>query len=221
MSDIKRLLDQWRAMSPREQKNIILKIARDARPDMQRGQKRQARLKAYRRRRQWATADEIRLLEIGVNEAAQKRLVRLRKKPKPGPGVVRPLDPLDIALQRRIRAFASLAPIYDPTTPERERRALLKRTSWWALFIEAAYETERQRAKGSRKNPGVSDIGHEEPSEIAERLVAKAADISPGEVHRLSRKARTQRKQNGMPLANMSAAELKKLLRTGMFPEMG
>lgn len=136
-------------------------------------------LAAYRRRRQWKKSDIANLQSLGVNRAAQHRMERLEGRGRP---VVKPLQPLDVEIVDKLRAFQVLT---DPYATPAERRKAFRHWPWWPHYVEALYRGEHGLAKRQ---------GLKSPSIEAEINVGHALGISAAKVHSICGDIRRLRK---------------------------
>ena len=159
-------------------------------------------LDAYRRRKAWKKSDIPRLESLGVNAAARRRMERLAGRGRP---VVRPHQPLDVAVVTKFNALRSL---FDPEASPEERRQALKLWPWWPHYVEALYRGEYAIAK---------QRGAKGASVETELTVGKALGISSAAVHSLCGGIRRMRKDDAES-ANfpaMTLAEFETWMRTG------
>jgi hypothetical protein len=146
---------------------------------LERDHGRGVRLRALRLRHRWRKADVPRLLRLPgwASHATSLRINKLLKDEKfaRGRGVVS----LSMRLPEKIFGVWDFANrLWGSDTPAHERVALYKKTRWWPYFVEAAYRGELERVSSAA---------------AAQENVAKAASISPAEVHRLCQQVRDER----------------------------
>jgi hypothetical protein len=170
-----------------------------------------ARLRAYRKRHHWRKADVVRLLNLGVNKAAQQRMARMLQSKSPGRGVVIPYIPLCESILIWARQFQEFGA---PATHPNIRLAFLKSTPWWPNFIEMMYRAELAVLQQDRRRH-VQEFGREKPSELAECAVSEVVGLSPASVHALCRRVRHERKHGPPKDPALPVSEFKRVLATG------
>jgi hypothetical protein len=185
---------------------------------------REALRNAYRCRNKWTAADVPTLLAIFCDPALERtprrptlQLMRngLNTR-RPGPGAIKRYRPGT----DRVRDWIfSIAKLFDPATPRHQRLRLFKRTSIWPHIVEGVYRCELENAQRERRKFSAPDHGREEPSEIAEKKLAKFIGMSCATVHQLCWQARRGRAPTDSPgWPAMSLDELGELLETGDLP---
>jgi hypothetical protein len=159
-------------------------------------------LAAYRRRHAWKKSDIPRLKSLDVNSAARRRMERLAGRGRP---VVRPHQPLDVAIVEKVAAFRSLV---DPDASPNQRRQAIKVWPWWQHYVEALYRGEHALAKGR---------GTKSASTEAEISVGKALGISSAAVHSICGEIRRMRKDDkgAANFPPMTLAEYESWMETG------
>jgi hypothetical protein len=112
-------------------------------------------LAAYRRRRAWKKSDVPHLKSLGVNNAALSRIERLAGRGRP---VVKPYQPLDVAIKTKLSAFQSFV---DPNASPDKRKQGFKTRPWWQHYVEALYRGEHALAKdrGAKPNRRINRSG--------------------------------------------------------------
>jgi hypothetical protein len=136
-------------------------------------------LAAYRLRHAWRKSDIPRLKSLGVNSSALTRIERLAGRGRP---VVRPYQPLDVAIVTKLSAFQSFV---DPDVSPDKRRRAFKTWPWWQHYVEALYRGEHALAK---------DRGTRSASIEAEESVGRTLGISASTVHTICGGIRRMRK---------------------------
>jgi len=184
---------------------LMLSIAKTLVTWAQNAERRHSRaqlLDAYRRRHAWKKSDIPRLESLGVNVAARRRMERLAGRGRP---VVRPHQPLDVAIVTKLNAFRSLV---DPEASPDERRQALRLWPWWPHYVEALYRGEYAIAK---------QRGTKGASVETELAVGKALAISAAAVHSLCGRIRRMRKddEESANFPAMTLAELETWMQTG------
>jgi hypothetical protein len=159
-------------------------------------------LAAYRRRHAWKRSDIPHLKSLGVNSTARSRMERLAGRGRP---VVRPHQPLDVAIITKVSAFRSLV---DPDASPDKRRRAFKLWPWWPHYVEAMYRAEHAIAK---------ERGTRAASTEAEILVGRALGISSATVHSICGEIRRMRKddQGSADFPAMTVAEYENWMETG------
>jgi hypothetical protein len=160
-------------------------------------------LAAYRRRHAWKKSDIPHLKSLGVNEAAQRRMERLTGRGRP---VVKPLQPLDIAIVEKVSSFQ---PLFDPEASPAKRRQAFKLWPWWRHHVEALYRGEHTRTK---------EQGIRSPSLEAEISIGRTLGISAAAVHAICGEIRSMRKEDpeSANFPAMTLAEYEQWMETGM-----
>ncbi len=157
--------------------NWLEDTARKAQQDHLRG----ARLAAYRARHRWKAGDVRPLLSIGVNEAAQRRMVGLKGRGRP---VVQPHRPLEDMLREKLTICSYL---FREDATSDERRRSFKAWPWWKQHVEALYRGELEMARAKQVK---------EAHAHAERAVADALRMSQGKVHAICGEIRAVRRKD-------------------------
>jgi hypothetical protein len=162
-------------------------------------------LAAYRRRRAWKKSDVPHLKSLGANGAAQRRMERLAGRGRP---VVRPHQPLDVAIVMKLGAFQSLV---DPDVSPDRRRQAVKEWPWWQHYVEALYRGEHALAKAR---------GTKSASIEAEESVGSALGISSATVHRICGEIGRMRKadEGSADFPAMTLVEYETWMETGKGP---
>ena len=162
-------------------------------------------LAAYRQRHAWKKSDVPRLKSLGVNSAALSRIDRLAGRGRP---VVRPYQPLDVAIVTKLSAFQSFV---DPDASPDKRRQAFKVWPWWQHYVEALYRGEHALAK---------DRGTRSASIEAEESVGRALGISAATVHTICGAIRRMRKadEGAANFPAMTLAEYETWIETGRRP---
>lgn len=203
MTEHRTVSDIWNETPPRTRAKIIRNMIREEMPKARRDHLRKARLEAYKRRHQWRKADIPRLLRMGVNPQAQRRIERLLQSKSSGRGVIREYKNLD----DYFRALVDFFRIFDdPTTSSRTRLALFKSIRVWPSFVESMYRGELTAAEEGKRHLVGLKYGREKPSDIAEQAVAEAIGMSTASVHALCDRVRKKHNRPDGPPMNSAYA---------------
>ena len=162
-------------------------------------------LEAYKRRTSWKKSDIQSLNSLGVSRAALRRMERLSGTGRP---VVRPHQPLDVAIVTKVNALLSLKCLVDPDTSPDKRRRAFKLWPWWRHYVEALYRGEHALAK---------EKGIRSASTEAEMSVGRALGISSATVHSICGEIRSMRRddQGSANFQAMTLAEYESWMETG------
>jgi hypothetical protein len=199
------------AASPREIAEAICEIYFREWPRAEEEHLRKARLRAYRNRHRWRKADIPRLLKLGVNIAAQRRMARILESKSSGRGVVGEYISLFDTLcfwERQFQEFgtASMHP--------NSRLAFIKTTPWWPNFVEAMYRAKLAALQEDRHHQ-IQEYGRGKRSEHAEQAVADIVGLSSATVHAICQKVREKQKHGAPKDPALSISEFQRVLETG------